>query len=142
VYSIKEYTTGSIIPKSIVTVTDVPPDKGYGQLTAQQKKIVRSLYESMADGDVPPYPLHGPQEIFEAAAKVQKTLRVTGEMALAVTISGKGEPLNVQVLRSPNNAVMVKTMANILLLEKYTSASCKGVPCQMQFPIRFKFSLQ
>jgi hypothetical protein len=142
VYSIKEYSTGSVISKAVVKVTDVPPDKGYGQLTAQQQRIVRSLYESMADDDVPPYPLHGPQEIFQAAARVQKTLRVTGEMTLAVTISSKGEPLDVQVLRSPSSDVMVKTMAQILLLEKYTPASCKGVPCQMQFPVRFRFDLQ
>jgi hypothetical protein len=124
-----------------VTAPDVPLDKGYDQLTAQQRRIVKARYESMAEDDVPPYPLHGPQEIFEAAAKLQKTLRVTGEMTLAVTISGKGEPLDVQVLRSPDNDVMIKTMAKILMLAKYTPASCKGVPCQMQFPIRFKFIL-
>jgi hypothetical protein len=140
-YSIKEYSTGSNIPKAVVTAIDVPPDKGFGQLTDQQKRMVKSLYESMADDDVPPYPLHGPKEIFEAAAKLQRALRATGDMALAVTISGKGEPLDVQVLRSSTDDVMVKTMVKILLLEKYTPASCKGVPCQMQFPIRFKFSL-
>jgi hypothetical protein len=138
-YSIKEYTTGSAIPRAIAMGIDVPPYKSYEQLAAQQKRTVRSLYESMPDNDISPYPIHGPQRIIEAAAKIQKALWVTGEMTLAVTVSSKGEPLNVQVLRSPNDE-MAKTVAEVLMLEKYTPASCKGVPCQMQYPIRLNFT--
>lgn len=63
---------------------------------------------------------------------------VTGDLTLAVTVSGKGEPLSVDVIRSPDRQ-MTKLMAEVLLLEKYTPAVCKGVPCQMQYPFRMHF---
>jgi hypothetical protein len=137
-YSTKETTTGSFIPRLVTTGISVPIDKSYAQLTVEEQRRVKSLYQSMGDGDVPPYPLHGQREIIEAAQKLQNSLRVTGVLALAVTINAKGEPINVEMLRSPDKK-MTKVMAEVLMLQKYSPASCKGVPCQMQYPFRINF---
>lgn len=139
-YSTREYFTGSLIPRRVTTGISVPIDKSYAQLTVEEQRRVKSLYQSMGDGDVPPYPLHGQREIIEAAQKLQKTLRVTGELTLAVTVNAKGEPINVEMLRSPNKE-MTKEMAEVLMLQKYSPASCKGVPCQMQYPLRINFEV-
>jgi hypothetical protein len=140
-YSTKESLTGSLIPQRITTGISVPIDKSYAQLTVEEKRRVSSLYQSMGDGDVPPYPLHGPREIIEAAQKLQKALRVTGELTLAVTVNAKGEPMNVEMLRSPDRE-MTKVMAQVLLMQKYSPASCKGIPCQMQYPFRIDFAIR
>ncbi|HEV2702040.1 MAG TPA: hypothetical protein VGV09_10445 [Steroidobacteraceae bacterium] len=137
-FSTKEDVLGSMIPKPLTTGIDVPLDKNYAQLTPAEQQRVRFLYESMPATDIPPYPLHGPRKIIEAAEKLQSALQVTGDLALAVTVSGKGEPLRVDILRSPDKQ-MSKVMAEVLLLEKYTPALCKGVPCQMQYPFRVHF---
>jgi hypothetical protein len=140
-YSTKETVTGSLIPKPVVTGIEVPIDKGYAQLTPEERRRVKSLYESMADGDEPPYPLHGPRQILEAAERLQKAMLVTGKLTLAVTVNSKGEPINVQSILSPDKQ-MTKIMAEVLLLQKYSPGSCKGVPCQMQYPLRIDFALR
>lgn len=137
-FSTKTTVTGSLIPRPVSTGIDVPLDKTYAQLTPEEQLRVRSLYDSMPDGDIPPYPLHGTRKIIESAEKIQNALLVTGDLTLAVTVSGNGQPLSVGVIRSPDKQ-MTKMMAEVLLLQKYTPASCKGVPCQMQFPFRMHF---
>jgi hypothetical protein len=137
-YSTKETATGSYIPRPVTTGIDVPVDKNYVQLTPEEKRRVRSLYQSMPEGDEPPYPLHGLRPIFEAAERVQKALQVNGKLALAVTVNSKGEPINVEMIQSPDKQ-MTKIMAEVLLLQKYSPASCKGIPCQMQYPLRINF---
>jgi hypothetical protein len=140
-YSVKETVTGSLVPKPVVTGIEVPIDKSYAQLTPEERRRVKSLYESMADGDEPPYPLHGPRQILEAAERLQKALQVTGKLTLAVTVDSKGEPISVQSILSPDKQ-MTKIMAEVLLLQKYSPASCKGVPCQMQYPLRIDFAIR
>lgn len=137
-YSVKADVTGSHIPVAAVTGIDVPPDKSYEQLTPQEKLRVKSQYESMAEGDVPPYPLHGPRRIIEATERLQNEFGVSGGLTLAVTISSKGKPLSVEALRSPDDQ-FAKAVAEVLMLETYTPALCKGVPCQMQYPFRATF---
>jgi hypothetical protein len=139
-YSIKETETGSLIPEPVVSGISVPVDKSYEQLTPQEKLRVKSLYESMGEGDEPPYPLHGTRQLYEAAEKLQNTLGITGELALVVTVDRKGKPLKVESLRSADKE-MTAAMAKVLLLEKYKPALCKGVPCQMQYPFRIKFGV-
>jgi hypothetical protein len=140
-YSTRESVTGSLIPQRITTGIDVPIDKSYAQLTDAEKRRVKSLYQSMGAGDEPPYPLHGQREIIEAAQKLQESLRVTGELTLAVTVDSKGVPPNVEMIRSPDKE-MTKFMAEVLMLQKYSAASCKGVPCQMQYPFRIDFVIR
>jgi len=80
-------------------------------------------------------------EILEAAERLQKAMLVTGKLTLAVTVNSKGEPINVQSILSPDKQ-MTKIMAEVLLLQKYSPGSCKGVPCQMQYPLRIDFALR
>ena len=138
-YSIKETLFGANIGHGIVKNIAVPVDKTYAELTEEEKQRVKSVYEPMAEGDEPPYPLHGLRTIVEASAKLQSALRVSGALTLAVTVSAAGEPIAVAVLKSPDEE-MTKRMAAVLMLEKYKPAVCKGIPCQMQYPFRMNFT--
>ncbi len=74
----------------------------------------------------------------EAAERLQKALLVTGKLTLAVTVNSNGEPLNGEMILSPDKE-MTKITAEVLLLQKYSPALCKGVLCQMQYPLRLNF---
>lgn len=63
-YAIQEQVTGSHILRNEVSRIPVPIDKSYAQLTAAEKRRVKSLYELMAESDEPPYPLHGLRTIW------------------------------------------------------------------------------
>lgn len=137
-YSIKEEALGSHILRDRVAGVDVPIEKSYPELTAQEKLRVKELYEPMGENDEPPYPLHGPRTILDASATIGRSLRVRGWLTLAVTVSATGDAISVDELRSPDPA-LTKNMAAVLMLEKYKPAVCKGSPCQMQYPFRMEF---
>jgi hypothetical protein len=63
-------------------------------------------------------------------------------MELAVTVSETGVPLDVQVLEPPKDYAIVKPVSAVLMSQKYTPASCQGMPCQMQYLIHFDFKIQ
>jgi len=140
-YSIKQDVTGSHIARNVVSEVPVPIDKTYAELTAEEKRRVKALYESMAEDDEPPYPSRGLRPILEASEKLQRKLLVQGAMSLAVTVNAAGEATAVEVLRSPDSE-MTKQMATVLMLVKYKPALCKGTPCKMQYPFRMNYLLQ
>jgi hypothetical protein len=76
--------------------------------------------------------------ILEACEKLQNKLLVRGKLTLAVNVNAAGNPVSVEVLRSPD-MTMAKAMAAVLMLQKYKPAICKGSPCSMQFPFRMDF---
>ncbi len=137
-FAITRTVTGSAIAQSSVWNIEVPVDKSYAEMTPQERRRIKSHYESMSEDDVPPYPLHGIRQIYDAAVKVQTRLRMTGLLSLAVTVNPKGEPVSVDVIKSPDT-VVAKAMAQVLMVQKYSPASCAGAPCQMQFPFRIDF---
>ena len=121
----------------------VPPKKPYSQLTPEEKRLVKSQYYSMADADEPPYPVNGPQTIFEAIRDIQRKLgdsgtRVSGTLSVFVDVDYKGKATAIEVEESPDPQ-MTKAAAAVLMLQKYKPAVCKGSPCNMQFPFRIEF---
>ena len=137
-YSIQEHVTGSHILRDEVSRIPVPIDKSYAQLTAAEKRRVKSEYEPMAEDDEPPYPLHGLRTILETTEKLQKKLQVSGALTLAVNVNTTGKAVSVEVLRSPDMQ-MAKLVATVLMLQAYKPAICKGSPCEMQYPFRMNF---
>jgi len=137
-YSIREDVTGSHIGKPVVTNISVPVDKPYAELTREERLRVKSQYESMAEDDEPPYPLHGLRPILEAAFKIQKKVRTHGELVLAVTVDSEGHPTEVAAYKSPDKD-MTRMMASVLMVETYKPAVCNLKPCKMQFPFRMQF---
>lgn len=126
--------TGSHIPRDAVSGLNVPINKAYGELTPEQKRIVRSRYEKMDDADEPPYPLKGPKELYRVISDGQNILALEGELSVFVEIDADGKPTSVGVLKSPD-ARMTQLIATALVNEQYKPAICKGQPCKMKYPL-------
>jgi hypothetical protein len=137
-FAIKDKETGSLISHEQISGVSVPPEKTYAQLTAEEKRRVKAMYEPMGENDEPPYPLHGQREILDAARKLGQRYRSQGVLSLAVTVGPGGDAISVDVLSSPDRDI-TRAMATVLMVEKYKPAVCKGSPCRMQYPFRINY---
>lgn len=133
--------TGSILRKTddnVVWSSKIPPNKTYAQLTPEQKNYFHSMYESVAPGDEPPFPLEGMKPIIAAITKAQAKRRAHGTLSLAVTVGPDGVAKQAAEYGSVSDPEMTKFAASILLMTKYKPALCSGQPCTMQFPFNLE----
>ncbi|CAN7217612.1 energy transducer TonB [Pseudoduganella sp. LjRoot289] len=127
--------------KRDAAVFRLPYDKPYAQLSAEDKAIVRGVYERMGPDDEPPFPLRGYKTIFKALSTVQGKLQAQGELDIAVIVDPQGNGTGVKVYKSPDPE-MTKVVATLMMLEKYKPALCSGQPCEQEFPLRVSFTLE
>jgi hypothetical protein len=62
-------STGTILKKELRWRSKIPLNKTYGELTPEQKAVLFAMYESIPEGDEPPFPLTGLKPIFSAIKK-------------------------------------------------------------------------
>jgi len=114
--------------------SSVPFNKSYAQLSEAEKRIIRSVYQQMAEDDEPPYPVKGTERIFRSLQEIGRRLRLDDEGVLDMTVmvdaSGKGTSVNVYKTPSPE---LARAMAGVLILENYKPALCHGQPCAQEF---------
>jgi hypothetical protein len=115
-----------------------PFEKPYDQLNDEQQRAVKSQYPLLAEGDEPPYPLHGLKPIYQWLSDAQAKLLVEGELRLYVLVGADGKPVQVTMIGSPS-ADMTKFAASVVMRETYKPAMCDGTPCQMVFPFSMHF---
>lgn len=141
-YSIKQDRpdAGSHILRETVN-SDLPPDKPYGELTAEQQRAVKSQYEKMGPDDEPPYPLKGPQGLYKAMVVGQNKRLARGTLSLVVNVDSRGEAESVAVLSSPDPD-LTQFAARLLIQAKYKPARCNGAPCAMQYPFRINLDVR
>jgi hypothetical protein len=132
--------TGSLMPKALVWNSSIPLNKTYEQLSPKQKADFLALYESMAPGDEPPFPLEGMKPIFNAVKKVQFKLKARGELNLAVTVGPDGKATKVEDYGATDKHEMADFASSVLLMTKFKPAICNGKPCAMQFPFRLRLT--
>ena len=140
-YGLSSERVGSHLLASNTSNIQVPPEKSYAQLTPEQKRKLKDLYDKMPDADEPPYPLNGVRTILRACEELQRSMLVRGELLMAVSIDAHGNAISVEAFKSPDPK-MTKAVASVLMLEKYKPAVCNGSPCQMQFPFRMNFHVE
>jgi hypothetical protein len=128
--------TGTLMRKELMWSSTIPVNKRYGQLTPEQKADLHAMYESIAPGDEPPFPVDGMKSIFNALKKGQAKLVAEGDLNLAVTIDADGKPTEVKDYGSHGNPEMTKFAAMVLLMTKFKPAVCSGQPCAMEFPFK------
>ena len=133
--------TGTRIPRRVFTGSLIPINRRYAELTPDERRLVKSQYEAMAPADEPPFPIDGLEAVYAAVAKVQKTLLVTGELAMEVEVDSKGQASAVRVLASPDPK-LTQAVASVLLLTRYKPAVCGAKPCRMSLPINVNFSVE
>jgi hypothetical protein len=140
-YRMKEADThvGTNIKKD-ASYSQLPFDKGFAQLTEAQQNIVKSYYVSMGPGDEPPFPEAGLAKIFGALQQVHSRLQEEGYLDLGVMVDAQGVAKSIKVYATPDQQV-ARAMANVLVLQKYKPALCKGQPCEQEFPLRVNLKL-
>jgi hypothetical protein len=140
-YAMKEpeARTGTMLRRDIARVS-IPFDKTYAELSDADKGRLRGLYERMAEDDEPPFPLRGYGTLMRAMAAVQRKLRVEGMVDMGVVVGPDGRASEVKVYGSPDPQ-LTTIVANVLMLEKYKPALCRGLPCTQEFPFRTSFAL-
>jgi hypothetical protein len=124
-----------------VSSANIPFDKPYDQLTLEQQRSFKGLYERMTDTDEPPFPLEGLQAVYGPIAQAQLFAGVRGVLNLEVVVDSKGTPQEVRVLRTPN-ARIAQAIAAIVMQVQFKPAVCAGRPCRMGFPIGVQFELR
>lgn len=126
--------TGSLMKDKEVT-SSVPLNVGYEGLTPAQKQFVRDAYPALDDGDEPPYPLKGPQELFLGLLKLTSRYQLNGDVTIYVLVGADGKALSAAT--SGIDDPEAKHMAGIgAALLKYKPARCGGQPCQMMVPFK------
>ena len=131
--------TGTILKRELRWRSKVPLNKTYGELTPEQKAAFHALYESLPEGDEPPFPAKGIKPIFSQLQQGQRVLQARGELNLAVTVGTDGKAIKVEDfggVTGANAGEMTNYAQSLLMMAKYKPAVCKGQPCVMQFPFR------
>lgn len=136
-YTIKqsEPSLGSNFRRDIIKAGAIPPNKHYGDLTAEEKEVLKSPYEKMQTNDEPPYPANGLMPILNAVRDIhEKTeLQFKGPLTLYVDVDSEGKPKSVSVVQSPDKQI-TQVAALALMKQTYKPAVCNGTPCAMQYP--------
>jgi hypothetical protein len=126
-------TTGTIIKRDIKWESAIPLNKTYGELTPGQKFELHSLYNTMPEGDEPPFPSEGLKPIFNAVRSAQRISQARGEINMVVTVGADGKATKVESFGNESSPRMTEITQQILMLTKYKPGICSGQPCTMQF---------
>jgi len=121
--------------ESLATGGSVPFNKGYKDLPPADQRTVREWFRILQDDDVPPYPVKGSLEIIKAISAAHSHYGDYGMLWMDVLIDEQGVPKDVMVRRTPGKEVS-EFAAKILLVSKFTPATCGGKPCAMRYPVR------
>jgi outer membrane biosynthesis protein TonB len=143
-YTIKqdEPTTGSMVPRRLVTGSVLPLNRRWHELTAEERRLFRTHYESMPETDEPPFPMNGLEPILRAIAKVQAALHIAeGAVTMEVDVDSRGEATAVRVAGSPDPQ-LTQALASVLMLTRYKPAVCAARPCRMAVPIDITFRIE
>jgi hypothetical protein len=132
--------TGTLLKRDNATLS-LPPDKTYAELSDTDKARLRSQYENMGPDDEPPFPARGYRTLVRAMSAVQERLQVAGAVDMGVIVGADGRASEIKVYGS-SDPQLTTVIANVLVLEKYKPALCRGTPCVQEFPFRMNFSLR
>jgi len=139
--NVKTASTGSMLKKHLRWTSSIPLNKTYAELTPEQKAEFRSLYDSIPEGDEPPYPVLGLKPVFSAIQKGQDIMQARGKIDFVATVGPDGKATHVDShggITGVNAREMSNYVASVLMMAKYKPAVCGGQPCTMEFPFKLK----
>ena len=136
-YKLKLTPVGSHVPYTFAT-SIVPMDRTYARQTDAHRADFRSLFDTLAPDDEPPFPEFGMAAVFEQIATDISIPTMQGELDVQVTIGpdGRATAFRFRVHQSDDIA---KAVGLVLLKTRFKPASCHGVPCTMDFPFQVVF---
>ena len=122
---------GSRFPVKLAT-SKVPFDKGYAELTEEQRSLVRANYEGLPATDVPPYPKFGTERILRPLTRARNSLLSNTELLAIAMVGADGKVSEVKIYKTPSKQ-MTELMAAVLYQTEFTPATCGGKPCAMEY---------
>lgn len=142
-YNLKEDgpRTGSRLREVQTSGFQVPINRRYDQLSAEEKAKVHAQYEGLREGDEPPFPADGLKPLYDAIRNAQNKLMADGMLTLIADVNEQGKVKAVKVLRSPDPD-LTKAAAGLLVLTRFKPALCQGVPCSGDYPVNIDFTLK
>jgi hypothetical protein len=133
-----EPRTGSHLRRAAVRSPVLPLNRGYRELTPEQREHFKLNYEPMAPDDEPPFPVNGLQAIYDPLYRANNKLGIPGDIFLIATVDPQGKVSQVQAVESPDRQ-LTRVVSAILFATPFKPAACGGEPCQMDFPLRLQF---
>ena len=133
-YFIKQPVIGSMLSRPVVSGI-IPFDKTYGDLTPDQKTVLRQEYQSLGADDEPPFPQHALKRLVTPIFKEAGADHVDGKLEAAVEVDSTGSARTVSIYKSPDPKISQIATAE-LMQEQYKPARCKGQPCDMTFILK------
>jgi len=120
--------------------SEPPPfNANWTGLSLEQKKAVKTQYESLPTNDEPPYPTGGLGELLESIRWQALRLGIEGNWLLEAMINSDGKVESVGAPKSTNQD-FAKVAAGVIYHTAFKPAICSGIPCAMIFPIDFGVS--
>jgi len=119
----------------------LPMKAAWDQLTAAQQNTFRRNYPALEAGDEPPFPVKGEGPLFEKVERMNRTFgSVQGNLSVYVVVGKDGKPLRVTAYGAPT-ATFTRALSTLFMLEEYKPALCRGEPCDMVYPVHFRFTV-
>ncbi len=110
------------------TVSAIPFDKTYDQLTPEQKQQVRANYRNLPADLEPPFPEHGLIEITQSLDYWGNTSQVKGDVIVHVWVDAAGNPTRVQLDGDAQDASGRAKLTSLFMHLHYKPAERAGVP--------------
>jgi hypothetical protein len=133
--------TGTSIRKDVAWSSAVPINRTYAQLRPEHRQVLHNFYERIEPGDEPPFPADGLKPLMLALWNAQSRYLAKGNLTVVADVDVTGTVTKVDAYEAPDPE-LTKLVASILLLTKFKPATCKGVPCRMQYPFALKLDVQ
>lgn len=119
-----------------------PMDAPWQELTPEQQATMRRAYPALDERDEPPYPLQGTRAYYKGIADLyRKFLDYQGDATVYVTVGADGVPTSASTYGVAHKE-FARYVAMIGMLQRFKPALCGGTPCEMIFPLSFRFQLQ
>lgn len=122
--------------RPIEVESEIPFNKGYGELTDAQKAAFRANYGVLKETEKPPYPVDGTEEIYDGLIEANKMIGMPGKLFLIANVDQNGSVTEVSVYSSPDpriTGIATKVLSEVT----FEPAICDGTPCTMEFPFEF-----
>jgi hypothetical protein len=110
--------------------TSLPLNVGYEKLTPAQKRYYNARYPALDEGDEPPYPLKGPQGLYEELRRLTGLYEVYDDLLMYVLVGADGKVMSVTTI-GVDDPVARRQLGGAAGQIKYKPARCGGQPCQM-----------
>jgi hypothetical protein len=137
----QDFRSAAAIKDVIAHAAKIPLRKRYGEMTSEEKAVIRRFYTEMGPDDEPPFPEAGMERLIRTLHDAQSHLRVNGNLYLVADVDSKGDVQSVAAYGSPDPD-MTKFAASVIVLEKFKPALCAGTPCAQKFPFSLRFELR